>query len=429
MKIDELRTYKKILILGYGLEGKASERFIRKFHPDAHIGFADQKDDPHYLDVQDDYDLAIRTPLLRPDHIRIPYTTGTNLFFANVTNPIIGITGTKGKSTTVSLLNHVLQIAGKKSRLYGNIGEPMLEALNEGVQPDDIFILELSSYQLEDIHYSPHIACILNIYKELHNHPSYENYYESKSHITTYQSSNDYLFYNGLLPETAQLATRTQAQTMDFTTFHIEELVPELRYTTHLDNLKAVYAIASHLGVKDDQFTAALQSFKPLEHRLQHIGRYNDIEFYDDSGSVHPSATILALNSLENVGSILLGGQDRGYEFTELVALLAKKNLQTIFLFPETQQKIYNEIQALEGYNPKVIMCTNMEEAVKAAFELTLPNSICLLSPGAPSYLMYKNLSERGDDFSQLIQKYGKASKTENNEKATHEQSSGSRTS
>ena len=158
MKIEDLKRYKKILILGYGIEGKASEKFIQKFHPGAEIGIADVKIDPHFLETQKEYDLAIRTPTLRPEFITIPYTTGTNLFFANVSNTVIGVTGTKGKSTTVSLLHHILLTAGLQSRLCGNIGIPMLEALNDGVDPNDIFVVELSSYQLEDIQYSPNIA-------------------------------------------------------------------------------------------------------------------------------------------------------------------------------------------------------------------------------------------------------------------------------
>lgn len=417
MKIDELKQYKRILIIGYGLEGKASESFIRKFHPTAEIGIADQKDSPHYLEMQKDYDLAIRTPLLRPELITIPYTTGTNLFFANVSNPIIGITGTKGKSTTVGLLHHVLLDVGKKSRLYGNIGDPMLHAFELGIEKDDIFVLELSSYQLEDIKYSPHIACFLNIYHELHNHPSYENYAEAKSHIATFQNENDYLFYNGSIKETDTLTINAQSKRIDFTQCDVKKFIIDLPYNTHIDNVKAVYAIATQLGVSDSQFHSAIQTFRPLPHRIEKVGMYNDITFYDDSASVHPNATILALETLKNVDTLILGGQDRGYEFFALASELYKKNVRNIILFPETDKKIYNDIVAVNGYTPHIEYCLTMEEAVLKAFALTSENSICLLSPGAPSYLMYNNLSERGNDFRELVLKYGSSSQKENIQK------------
>lgn len=429
MKIDELKTYKRILILGYGLEGKASESFIKKFHPTAEIGIADQKDSPHYLEIQKDYDLAIRTPLLRPEKITIPYTTGTNLFFANVSNPIIGITGTKGKSTTVSILHHVLLEAGIQSRLYGNIGDPMLHAFEMGIEENDIFVLELSSYQLEDITFSPHIACFLNIYHELHNHPSYENYADSKSRITSFQKEDDYLFYNGAVPETDQLTSQAQSQRSDFSTKQIDHLISELPYTTHIDNLKAVYAITQHLKVSDEEFSSAIRTFKPLPHRIEKVGTFHHISFYDDSASVHPNATLLALESLENVDTIILGGQNRGYEFIELVHELHKKNVRNVLLFPETDKKIYNDIENVSGYRPHVENCLTMEEAVTKAYELTSKGSICLLSPGAPSYLMYNNLGERGIDFHDIVLKYGTTSQKEDTQKNSEQQGSdGSKT-
>lgn len=429
MTIDELKTYKRILIVGYGLEGKASESFIKKFHPTAEIGIADQKDTPHYLEMQKDYDLAIRTPLLRPEKLTIPYTTGTNLFFGNVRNPIIGVTGTKGKSTTVGLLHHVLLEAGKQSRLYGNIGDPMLHAFEMGIDKDDIFVLELSSYQLEDIKFSPHIACFLNMYHELHNHPTYENYAESKSHIASFQTQDDYLFYNGSVPETDALTAQAKSHRSDFSQIAIEHLISDVPYTTHADNFKAVYAIAHHLGVSDDQFFSAIRTFKPLPHRIEKVGTFQHVTFYDDSASVHPNATILALQSLDSVDTVILGGQDRGYEFAELAQELHNKNVKNILLFPETDKKIYNDIENVDGYVPHIVNCLSMEEAVEKAFELTAKGSICLLSPGAPSYLMYNNLSERGVDFHDIVLKYGTTSQKENIQEDLRKQGSGGSTS
>src|SRR3989344_5527959 len=151
MTLDELKTHKKILILGYGIEGKSSERFLKKFHPDAQVSIADQKDGDDYLDSQGDYDLVIKTPGIRKELITQKYTTATNI------------------------------------------------------------VLELSSYQLEDAQYSPHIACIINIFHELHNHLSYEEYFSAKARIIAFQNNNDYFFYNDKQSELTTLAKNTPA--------------------------------------------------------------------------------------------------------------------------------------------------------------------------------------------------------------------------
>jgi UDP-N-acetylmuramoyl-L-alanine---L-glutamate ligase len=275
--LDELKTYKRILILGYAAEGKASERFLKKYHPTAEIGIADQKDDPNYLDQQKNYDLAIRTPLLRPKHLTIPYTTGTNLFFGNVRNTIIGVTGTKGKSTTVSLLHHVLKKSGLPVRLHGNIGIPMLDALVDGVDEKDIFILELSNYQLEDITYSPQIACFLNIYEELHNHDSYDEYFGAKSNITLHQKPDDFFYYNGTQSQLVELAERSLAQAHDFSTEGIDLSDMTLPFYTHELNLKAVWAITRHMGISEADFREHVQTYQPLEHRVARVGTFDDI--------------------------------------------------------------------------------------------------------------------------------------------------------
>lgn len=413
MTLDKLKTYKKILILGYGAEGRATEKFLKKFHPTAEIGIADQKDDPDYLQRQKDYDLAIRTPLLRPKFLTSEYTTGTNLFFGNVENTIIGVTGTKGKSTTVSLLHHILKESGLPVRLYGNIGVPMIEALTEGISPDDIFILELSNYQLEDCMYSPHIACFLNIYEELHNHDSYEEYVTAKTNITIHQKPQDFFFYNGSQQQLAKLAQQSPAQTVDFTQVGYELSEGTLPFHTHLDNLKAVWALAKHMGVSEANFRTHIQTFTPLDHRMTNIGEYDGIRFYDDSGSVHPNSTILAVNTLKDIDTLILGGQDRGYHFGELAQTLAAHQVQNLILFPETGTDIEAEVHRISAYTPHMLHASTMEEAIAVAFDKTRPGKICLLSPGAPSYLMYDNLHERGLDFVSTIKRHAKGGPNE----------------
>lgn len=409
MKLDTLKTYKKIGILGYAREGEITMEYLKKYHPDAEIGILDQKFDEKYLEKQHEYDLIIKTPVIRPDVVTVPYTTATNIFMANSKHIKIGITGTKGKSTAVSLLYHVLKHAGKKVALYGNIGTPMLKALVDGVPDDTTIILELSNYQLEDISYSPHIACILNIHRELHNHPTFESYAGSKINITRYQSHDDFLFYNGAFPEIKSKIKLSKAKKIDISKIEIPQLEYDaLSFRTHPDTLKAVYGIFSHFGYDNSIFSEALKTFTSLPYRLHSVGIFNAITWYEDSASTHPSATITALNLINKVHTVLLGGQYRGYDFSELAHELSKKKISEVLLFPETEDEIEKAIRDVAGYSPTITRCNTMKQAVEYAFSHTPEQSAVLLSPGAPSYSMYKNFTERGDDYVQCIHSHAK---------------------
>ena len=171
----------RVVLLGYGKEGRVTRRFLKKKYPKVTVGIADQKSGPTYLERQYEYDLAIKTPGIPKRAVTIQYSTATNLFFSNVPNPIIGITASKGKSTTASLVHAMLLQGGIRSRLLGNIGEPMLRACLRPIHPRDVFVLELSSYQLDDIEFSPHIAAVLNLFPEHMNyHGSVAAYYRAK---------------------------------------------------------------------------------------------------------------------------------------------------------------------------------------------------------------------------------------------------------
>src|SRR5262249_49881835 len=157
------------------------------------IGILDQHFNKKYLDEQEHFDLAIKTPGIPKRKTRIPYVTATNIFFSQNKNFTIGVTGSKGKSTTVSLIYEILKAAGKKVRLVGNIGNPMLETLLKKVGRDEILVIELSSYMLEDIEYSPNIALLLNLFPEhMDYHGGVKNYYEAKKNIFKFQKPGDF---------------------------------------------------------------------------------------------------------------------------------------------------------------------------------------------------------------------------------------------
>jgi UDP-N-acetylmuramoylalanine-D-glutamate ligase len=408
MTITELQAYKKILILGYAREGRATERFLKRFVPDAEILIADQASDPNYLERQKEADLVIKTPAISKRFLTVPYTTATNLFFANAHRPIIGITGSKGKSTTTALIAAILKEAGKNVHLVGNIGHAALEALCDDVPEDAIFVMELSSYQLDDIHYSPHIAVFVSFFPEhLDYHGSREEYFKAKSHITTFQTKDDLFIYHPGYPEIATLAQETKAKAIPFKIkppFSLEGILLEGEH--NIQNVLGAITVCEQMGVSLEVMERAIRNFQPLPYRLKNIGTYRGITFYDDALATAPEATIFAIQALKNVGTIFLGGTDRGYDFQALADTIQKYQIKNVVLFPDTGAKI----QALllkAGYEARFFATTSMQEAVHFAYEYTPEGSICLLSTASPSYRLWKNYEEKGDLFTKYVKEEG----------------------
>ena len=214
MHIDQLRN-NSILIMGYGKEGKSAHAFLKKHLPsNSVIEWTDQSIDSDYLSRQHDYDIIIKTPGIPPHLITKPYTTATNIFFAHTQNPIIGVTGSKGKSTTSSLIHHIMQIAGKSTHLVGNIGNPALTTLMEdNVKEGDIFIYELSSYMLQDLTYSPHVGIITSLFPDhIDYHRGIEAYYAAKYNIVKNMRASDYFIFQETYPLLKKLSTEILAR-------------------------------------------------------------------------------------------------------------------------------------------------------------------------------------------------------------------------
>ncbi len=408
MKIEELKTYKKILILGYGKEGKATFKFLKAKFPEIKVQVADQTMDKNYLERQKEFDLVIKTPGISRRLVTIPYTTATNIFFANCKNMIIGVTGSKGKSTTSSLIHHFLMTAGLKSNLIGNIGHPALENMLSPITPQDIFVFELSSYQLEDINYSPHISLILNLFPEhLDYHSNLDNYYNSKQNIFSKSTKKDYYIYN---PRYTIL--KNWARKAPCIALPIEENIPIDQSDTPLlgshnfENIKAALTVGSLIGLNKKNMMNALKSFKPLPHRLQNIGTHKKITFYDDAISTAPESTIAAIEALKNIDTIFLGGLDRGFEFSQLAKTLIKYHIRNIVFFPNSGANILKALKSETYRLPRIFETEKMEEAVKFAYENTAPGFICLLSTASPSYTLWKNFEEKGDQFQFFVKKY-----------------------
>ncbi len=408
MKLEDLKKYKKILILGYGKEGHASERFLKKYHPAALIGIADKKISVNYLNEQNKYDLVIRSPGIPKHLITKPYTTATNIFLANIDNVVIGVTGTKGKSTTVSLIYSILEKAGKTAHLIGNIGRPMLDTMLKKIGKEDIFVCEFSSFQLDDIKFSPHIAVVLDLFPEHMNyHGNVKKYYHAKKNIIARATADDYFIYNPKFGQLKSWAKDSICQTIPF-----KQNIPIINKDIPLigehnrENIKAAVTVAHLLNINNDTIVEAIKKFTPLPHRLQMVGKFKEIIFYDDAISTTPQSTILAIESLKDVGTIFLGGEDRGYDFNKMVDVIIDYKIPNIVLFPDSGDTILKIIRLKKIKELHLFYTKSMEEAVKFAYQYTPKGKVCLLSNASPSYSLWKNFEEKGDLFQFFVKKY-----------------------
>ncbi|MBI2113140.1 MAG: hypothetical protein HYT50_00995 [Candidatus Wildermuthbacteria bacterium] len=352
MQLSDLKG-KKILILGFAREGKDTFSFLKNKFPGQIIGIADQKEDifqgtkdeavlhlgKNYAQAVQNYDVIIKSPgipqkaisrFLSKNQI---LTSQTQLFFDNCQGTVIGVTGTKGKSTTSSLIYQVLKAGGISAHLIGNIGKPVLSFI-EKQNPQDVFVYELSSFQLEHLTRSPHIAVLLNLYPEhLDRYQNFGAYQNAKARITQYQTKADFLVYNKADPLVARIAKQSNASLLPFT--YKKTQAPWVASSEPARIIGKLFSIPSKTIEK------AIQDFKPLPHRLQPVGTYQGISFYNDSLATIPESAIAALDALgPNVHTLIAGGFDRGVDMRGLAKRIGKSSIKKLVLFPTTGQKL-----------------------------------------------------------------------------------------
>ncbi len=408
MTIKELQTYKKILILGYGKEGMSVERFLKKYVPSSEILIADKKDNENYLLKQKEADLVVRSPGVRVEYVFQKWTTATNIFFSNFQGTTVGITGTKGKSTTASLVAAMIRTKGGDVRLIGNIGSPMLDEMGT-VTKDTVVVCELSSYQLSDLYFSPHITLVVNWYPEHSDfHGTFETYKKAKQSSIYFQTDKDYFIFDPKEKEISGWVSLTKAIPLPYTAdFPFEAKKVPLIGEHNKRNIQGALTVARLFNVSDEAAQRAVYSFVPLPHRLQNVGTFKGVTFYDDAISTTPESTLAALNCLGIIDTLFLGGQDRGYDFSRLMQAIEEKQIRALVLFPETGFRIKQLLLKMNDYNPNVLETSRMEEAVAFAYENTGAGHICLLSTAAPSYSCWKNFEEKGDLFQKFAQSLG----------------------
>lgn len=408
MKRSELAG-KKILIVGRGLEGTAAFEYITQRIPRVSVTIVDQKDGNDYLSHQNDFDIAIKSPGVPKTLLTIPYTTGTNMFFANTQGVIIGVTGTKGKSTTSSLIYAMLKAGELPVHLVGNIGNPMLHELMSETSSQEIYVCELSSYQLEDIGYAPHVSLFINFFPEHMNyHGGLDAYWKAKKRIVERSTHKDYFIYNEEYNELVALASQTKAigipiiPTLPFSPIHIPLIGKH-----NEDNIRAAITVARLYHIDDQICQRAVESFIPLPHRLENVGTYRGITFYDDAISTTPESTVCAIQSLSKTTTIFLGGLDRGYNFLPLVHAIKQSEIQYVVLFPDSGKRIEQTLMEHGLTSLNYYHTSSMSEAIKYAYTYTPRGTICLLSTASPSYSLWKNFEDKGDEFARYAKEFG----------------------
>lgn len=446
---------KHVSLFGYGVEGKSILAYLLH-HNVASITIYDEyvtKDEcshltsayPHIsisihtgpFPAKDDADILFRSPSLRPDHLVFKHakqrgalvTTATNIFFAGCKGKIIGVTGTKGKGTTAAWITEMLRSQGKTVYLGGNIGISPLDFLDT-VTVDDWVVLELSSFQLWDCDASPHIGVIVMVTVDhLDIHKNSSEYESAKAQLYAYQSSQDYCVVNwdhersrtflryakGVVYKTSAMnqyapGAYVRESALYVHDGNIEEKIGSvtdisLPGSHNIQNALSAIMAATLAGCSRDAIYNALRSFKGLPHRLEFVGEYSGIRFYDDSFSTTPETTMAAIQAFPHPKILILGGASKGSDFSQLGSMISHEpSIKAIIGIGDEWQRMKTHI-----HNPDIRIiegCHTMKDILSSVLSCAGDGDVVLLSPGCASFGMFKNYKERGDLFKQEVMSY-----------------------
>ncbi len=427
---------KSVCILGFGREGKATFDILSRYCSPAKIAVADLNVIDRELnglpeDVElicgedyqkclDSFDMVFKSPGIvlekQPKELKCLITSETQVFFEVYREQIIGITGTKGKSTVTSLIYHILKESGKDCRIAGNIGIPVF-SIAESMTEDTLVVCELSCHQLEYMTVSPSCAVFLNLFEEhLDHYGTMERYHKAKKNIFTHQQDGDCLLIaSNIAPRLSNAYVYTISADDPKADIYVSSGIVDNNntgdtYIIPTDKIKllgvhnhyniAVARFITSPFVSRRQFESALCSFNPLAHRLEFAGKVRGLRWYDDSISTACATAIEAVKSVPDCGTILIGGMDRGIDYKPLVDFLEQSDVNVICM--ETSGKrIYSMFKPSE----RIRFAEHLEDAVKLAAEVTTAGKSVVMSPAAASYGIFKNFEERGDAFKKLVKK------------------------
>jgi len=423
----------KVAIAGYGQEGEANYQYWSE--QSAELTILDEKQPslslPKEANVEigstvftnlDQYDLVIRTASLNPNKLKNAKKvwSASNEFFAKCPAPIIGVTGTKGKGTTSTLIAEILKAAGKTVHLVGNIGTPALAELTK-IEPADFVVFELSSFQLWDLEKSPQTSVVLMIEPDHQDiHASMAEYIEAKANIGKNQTSEDLLVYHPTNTYSAEIAEKSKALKKRFLTpegAHIsdgkiiieENVICEtdevgLLGNHNLENICAAITAAWNYTQDLGAIKNAVTLFKGLPHRLEFVRELNGVKYYNDSFSSAPGATVAAIKAFSQPLVLICGGYDKRSDLTPIAdAIVESENMNHVILIGETKQNIADLLDA-QGFSKYTIMTTtSFPEIISQATTHAVSEGVVLLSPGCASFDMFKNFYERGEQFKVIV--------------------------
>ena len=409
----------KIAILGFGREGKAVFKFFKK-HPKYRkvlLEILDQKQSSDYLNNLENFNLVFRSPGVpynRPEIQRaikngVKFSSVTKLFFELCPAKIIGITGTKGKGTTATLLYKILKASGADVHLAGNIGKPAIDILPK-LKKFSTVILELSSFQLQDLGQSPPISIVTETFEDhMDAHKSVKEYLDAKSNIARHQKKDDVIFYFADSDWSKKIALQSPAKKIAVYggSFGLKK------------NFVMAATVAAYLGIDRKFIVRTLKNFPGIKHRMELVADLPavagncGVRFYNDSASTNPQSAVAAILAMTRPTILIAGGKDKNLDYAPLrKALDESEHVKSVVLFGENREKISGVIS-----NSSLVIkkTTDLESAVLLAFETAkaqitnnqLPVTI-LFSPGSASFDMFKDYQDRGEQFKEIVKKLKK---------------------
>ncbi len=413
----------KIAILGYGKEGKSAESYFQNQNHDIRI-FDNFTPDSISKEDFSDFDLVLRSPSLQPQP---GWSSMTQYFLAHCPCPIIGVTGTKGKGTTCSIITAIFEALEQKVWLVGNIGNPALDILDQ-IQATDVVVYEMSSFQLWDLEKSPHVAVVLGIEPDhLNVHKDYADYVAAKANIAKHQTPQDFCIYNQNNADSSKIAEESRGTKIPYPTTQNRSTLDGILNSLNIpgqhnrENAEAALnAVATYRKQDLDEFLAqnsdaiktALQNFQGLPHRLQFLREINDIKYYDDNFCTNVASLEVALRAFPGSQIILIaGGRDKtaDADLPEIIELAQKYTTKTILM----GESGHAMAQLLSPNDVQFQLVESLAEAVQSAKDsaenIKTQNSstpiIVLMSPAAASFDMFENVYDRGAQFQEIVRK------------------------
>lgn len=446
--LEKISKYSDIAIVGFGKEGKSTYKFIRDGLKDIKLTIIDKVNaysvmpelendsnvevvyGDNYLNNLERFDLIFKSPgvsfkELDREGLSKKITSQIELVLEEKRDNIIGVTGSKGKSTTASLIYHLIKKQGKKTCLVGNIGVPVLDEV-DSYTDDTIIVMEMSCNQLEFVNVSPHVGVIVNIFQDhLDTIGTLDRYEKAKMNMFLYQKEGDIGIYD---LDNNTIKRRLESMDIKSSLFSVSlenkcncyrdegkiyldneylidcsDIKRNILGDHNLKNIMMALEVINKLGLDVHKAISDIESFYGLEHRMERVGVYRGITFFNDTIATIPEATMLACKTIDKLDTLIFGGQDRGIDYSDFISYLNKSSIKNFICMPTTGYKL---AELLDESKHNIYKIESLEEAVKCAYEVTQDGKCCLLSPAAASYEAFKNFEEKGKKYKEYIELY-----------------------